>query len=81
MFVALSRVVNNRERYYHISIFITLFGDFCIERRYGAVKNKKPTKVIKEYYNSLIEAKKHYQKLFNAKISKGYKVTKTFNKI
>ena len=81
MQVTLNRVVSNRERYYCIFLFVTLFGDFCVERKYGAVKNKKPTRIIKEYYNSLIEAKKHYQKLFNAKISKGYKVTKIFNKI
>jgi len=47
---------NERTYYYKISIYKTLFGDFLIQKEYGAAHNVKPTNVIKEYADSKKEA-------------------------
>lgn len=70
----LKRVCDNRERYYTISLYTTLFGYFCIERVYGASKNKTPTGIKREYFNEVSEAKSQYSSIMKAKISKGYSV-------
>ena len=71
--VKLIRVVNKKERYYEIELFTTLFGDFCIERVYGATRNKKPTGIVKQYFEDFSKAHKSFTSLLKAKISKGYK--------
>ncbi len=43
---------NNRINYYKVSIYPTLFGDFLIQKEYGAVHFTKPTNIIKEYAHS-----------------------------
>jgi len=47
---------NERLYYYKVNIYKTLFGDFLIQKEYGAAQNVKPTNVIKEYADSKKEA-------------------------
>jgi len=47
---------NARLYYYKISVYRTLFGDFLIQKEYGAAQNIKPTNTIKEYVDSKREA-------------------------
>jgi len=46
----------NRVNYYKVNIYPTLFGDFLIQREYGATHFSKPTNVIKQYVDSNKEA-------------------------
>jgi hypothetical protein len=46
----------DRVNYYKVNIYPTLFGDFLIQKEYGAVHFSKPTNVIKEYVNTNKEA-------------------------
>ena len=48
--------VKNRVSYYKINIYPTLFGDFLIQKEYGATHHKKPTNIIKAYAKSNKEA-------------------------
>jgi len=54
--ITLYRMVNNKVRYYTLAVYNTLFGEYMFIRENGSVKNKKPTRVIKEYYKSVSEA-------------------------
>ena len=47
---------NARSYYYKVNIYKTLFGDFLIQKEYGATQNIKPTNTIKEYAESKREA-------------------------
>ena len=47
---------NAKMYYYKVNIYKTLFGDFLIQKEYGAAQNLKPTNVIKEYADSKKEA-------------------------
>lgn len=47
---------NERLYYYKINVYKTLFGDFLIQKEYGAAQNIKPTNTIKEYVTSKREA-------------------------
>ena len=47
---------NERSYYYKVNIYKTLFGDFLIQKEYGATQNIKPTNTIKEYADSKREA-------------------------
>jgi hypothetical protein len=42
----------NRVNYYKIDIYPTLFGDFLIQKEYGATHHSKPTNTLKEYAES-----------------------------
>ena len=68
----LIRVCNDKQRYYKLLVYQTLFGTFCVERIYGSVKNKKPTGRKREFFLQQDEAKKKYSLLLNSKIAKGY---------
>ena len=46
----------DRVSYYKVNIYPTLFGDFLIQKEYGATHFSKPTNVIKEYVDSNKEA-------------------------
>ena len=54
----LTRFVKGRMRYYLLKIEETLFGEYLLEKVYGSMSHKKPTRVLKEYYDSWIQAKK-----------------------
>ena len=45
-----------RINYYKVDIYPTLFGDYLIQKEYGAVHFSKPTNIIKEYADSRKEA-------------------------
>ncbi len=47
---------NDRVNYYKVNIYPTLFGDFLIQKEYGATHYVKPTNIIKQYANSNREA-------------------------
>ena len=47
---------NERLYYYKINVYQTLFGDFLIQKEYGAVQNINPTNTLKEYTESRREA-------------------------
>ncbi len=46
----------DRVSYYKINIYPTLFGDFLIQKEYGATHHKNPTNIIKQYADSNKEA-------------------------
>lgn len=68
----LTRSVKGRMRYYLLKIEETLFGEYLLEKVYGSMSHKKPTRVLKEYYASWIEAKKIYDLVVKGKKRKGY---------
>lgn len=54
----LTRSVRGRMRYYLLTIEETLFGEYLLEKVYGSISHKKPTRVLKEYYDSWVDAKR-----------------------
>jgi hypothetical protein len=52
----LFKTSNTRVYYYKINVYQTLFGDYLVQKEYGALSNLKPTNVIKEYAPSKKEA-------------------------
>jgi hypothetical protein len=65
---------NTKERvnYYKIDIYPTLFGDYLIQREYGAIHHKAPTNIIKEYADTHKEALLHILNLAVDKKNLGY---------
>lgn len=47
---------NEKLYYYKINVYQTLFGDYLIQREYGASSNQNPTNTIKSYADSKKEA-------------------------
>lgn len=70
--VTLLREVNSRERYYSLHISTTLFGEYLLIKENGSVKNKKPTRIVKEYYKKEYEVLLRYMTIIREKIKKGY---------
>ena len=70
----LTRFVKGRMRYYLLKIEETLFGEYLLEKVYGSMSHKKPTRVLKEYYDSWVEAKKIFDRVIKGKKKKGYHV-------
>ena len=68
----LTRSVKGRMRYYLLKIEETLFGEYLLEKVYGSMRHKKPTRVLKEYYNSWAEAKKRFYLIIKGKQKRGY---------
>jgi predicted DNA-binding WGR domain protein len=68
----LYRNVNKRVRYYSLKLHPTLFGNYLLIREFGGLKNKKPTRIIKEYFSYIEDAKNKMQKIINLKLLKGY---------
>ena len=68
----LYRVVNEKTRYYSLEILPTLFGEYMLIREFGGVKNKKPTRIIKEYFSYKEDGIKAFEKLVEEKVKKGY---------
>ena len=52
----LFKTAKSRVNYYKLDIYPTLFGDFFIQREYGALHHSKPTNTIKEYFATNKEA-------------------------
>ena len=68
----LTRTVKGRMRYYLLKIEETLFGEYLLEKVYGSISHKKPTRVLKEYYDSWVEAKKMFDLVVKGKKKRGY---------
>lgn len=61
-------------RYYRVELFATLFGEFVVEREYGAARNKSATGKKKTEYGSLNDAKDAFMMIIGSKKKKGYKL-------
>ncbi len=70
--LVLTRSVKGRMRYYLLKIEETLFGEYLLEKVYGSMSHKKPTRVLKEYYTSWVAAKKMFDFVVKGKRKKGY---------
>jgi hypothetical protein len=70
--VTLYREVNQKIRYYSINLCPTLFGDFLLIKEFGSMCNKKPTRIIKEYFSYVEDSLQVIDSFINAKIKKGY---------
>lgn len=70
--VTLYREVNKKIRYYSINLCPTLFGDFLLIKEFGSMCNKKPTRIIKEYFSYIEDSLLVMKSFINAKIKKGY---------
>lgn len=70
--VMLFREVNSRVRYYSLHLCMTLFGEYLLVKENGSIKNKKSTRVVKEYYETLAQAMKSYRAKLLEKTNKGY---------
>ena len=68
----LYREVNGRVRYYLVELHPTLFGEYIVERIYGAVRNKKPSGRKVEYFNAQSEGIERFFKVLEKKERKGY---------
>jgi len=69
----LYREVNGRVRYYKISTYLTLFGEYLLIREWGGVENKKATGKKQSYFSSLSEVSSATQNIILQKSKKGYK--------
>ena len=68
----LYREVNHQIRYYTLQIYKTLFGEYILEKKYGSIKNKRPTGVKREFFLSLGDAVKATALQIEAKLKRGY---------
>ncbi len=59
-------------RYYNIEITPTLFGEVLFERVYGNIRYKRPTRVLREYFEDIQVAQKLFNRMLKDKIRKGY---------
>jgi len=69
----LYREVNGRVRYYKISTYLTLFGEYLLIREWGGVENKKATGQKQSYFSSMSEVSSATQNIILQKEKKGYK--------
>lgn len=74
-YLFLTRSVKGKIRYYLLKIEKTLFGDYLLEKIYGNINYKRPTKVSKEYYRSLTEVEVVFNKIKKRKMNKGYQTS------
>jgi len=74
--ITLYRIVNHKVRYYSLAVYNTLFGEYMFIRENGSVKNKKPTRVIKEYYKSANEAMGVLKTKLQERYKRGYSLNR-----
>lgn len=70
MKTTMTRSVKGRVRYYTLELIPNLFGEWMLMRTYGSIKQRKPTGVIREIYDSVEEAFHSMQLLIRAKEKK-----------
>lgn len=70
--VTLYREVNKNIRYYTLKLCPTLFGEFLLIKEFGAIKNKKPTGIIKEYFSHIEDSIIAIEDFIGLKTKKGY---------
>lgn len=60
-------------RYYKLELFLSLFGEYVIEREYGNIAYRAPTGIRKNTFSSIESAEKFYFKILKIRESRGYK--------
>jgi len=60
-------------RYYKLEIFLSLFGEYIVEREYGNVAYRTPTGTRKNIFLSVESAKEFYFKTLKTRKNRGYK--------
>lgn len=78
-YLLLTRSVKGRVRYYLLKIEETLFGEYLLEKVYGSMSHKKPTRILKEYYTSCVKAKKILNELLIKKKKRGYTISNLYD--
>lgn len=68
----LYNLIEDRERFYKISIQKSLFNTYILERIYGSTSYSKPVGVVSKEYDDYISARLEYVKIVKRKIRKGY---------
>ena len=68
----LVRKVKNNYRYYLIEMTLNLFGEWILQIKYGAVKNKAPTGIIFKYFTTHVDAVQNFEYVLNKKVRRGY---------
>ncbi len=68
----LYRDVRGKIRYYKIKTYLTLFGDYLIVREYGAIKNARPTRIIKKYFSHIEDVFLYINEIVANKKKRGY---------
>jgi hypothetical protein len=69
----LHKEVNHRIRYYSLEIYKNLFGEYILEKKYGSLKNKRPTGIKRECYIYLNDARFACAQKIQEKVERGYK--------
>ena len=77
--ITLERTVNNKVRYYKLSLFLNLFNEYILERKYGSTRNKKPTGIKIEYFLTINDAISASSKKLQEKLNKGYRRIEIWN--
>ena len=70
--ISLTREVNGHTRYYKIVLSKTLFGEYGVERVYGAERNKKPTGHKENFFETIETAMRCFEDILKTKYAKGY---------
>lgn len=70
--IMLTRSVKGKIRYYLLEIDYSLFGEYILNKIYGGLNNKKPTRILREYFSSFVEAKEKLELVVKLKNKKGY---------
>lgn len=72
--IMLTRSVKGKKRYYLLEIDYSLFGEYILNKIYGGLNNKKPTRILREYFSSFVEAKEKLELVVRMKSKKGYAI-------
>lgn len=68
----LYREVKGRVRYYKITFYPTLFGEYLLVREWGGVGNKRATGEKKSYFSHFEDVMDSMKKIIRSKEKKGY---------
>ena len=68
------REVEGRLRYYKVIFYQTLFGEYRVERIYGACRNQKPTGCKINLFDTEKAAKRYFNDTVTSKYSRGYEI-------
>ena len=74
--ITIYKTVNNKVRYYTISFYRNLFDEYILEKRYGSLKNKTPTGIKRDFFQTLSSALDAGTKKLKEKLNKGYRSLK-----
>lgn len=68
------REVEGRLRYYKVIFYQTLFGEYGVERIYGACRNQKPTGCKRNLFDTENAAERYFNDTVKSKHSRGYQI-------